>query len=212
MKKLLVTALAILTAFNVFASQYEFDESFTLVEGEYTFVTSFKEQTELDLIDLQTGMSYMQREGFDVFKANMNVDFKFWNTGHPFAFFSYDDSLDYKRVGAGYEQILRAIKNEAGYKLFDHKASIAALYDSKTGDTTISGRYKAKVSIPYSEYSSREMIGADALVQMSGFGEKYKVGAEYRMNEQLSIFGNYTNERVLSNRDEVIKQGIRIRI
>ena len=212
MKKLMLSLFVTLIAVSAYGARYEFDESFTMINDEYTFTTSFREHTELNMIDLDTGMSYMQKEGEDIFKAGMDVSFKFWRSGHPFAFFSFDDSLDYKRIGAGYEHILRAYKNKAGYKVFDHKISAAAVYDSLSDKTVASGRYKMKVSVPRSANSIREMVGINGLVQIDGFGEKYRLDAEYRMNEQLSIFADYTNERVKSNRDTVIKQGIRVRI
>lgn len=211
-KVLLLFLLLALSALNINASQYEFDESFSKVNGEYNFSTAFREETSLDLIDLKVGMSYMQLEGFDVFKANVKAGFKFWESGKPYVEMNYDDSLNYKRVGAGYEHTLRSMLNEAGYEIFTHNISLGLVYDSSQNGSTWLAGYRAKLSIPYDVYTDRELISLIGDAQLNGFGEKYLFSGEYRMNEQLSIQCQYITERTENNRDDTIMQGLRIRI
>ena len=213
---MLITGCFILAIFwiaskNVNAAQYEFDQSYTNINGEYTFSTSLREDTRLDLLDLNLGMSYMQREGYDVFKADAKAGFRFWASGTPYAFMEYDDSLDYKRVGAGYEHMFRSVTSTTGWEYFRHKGRVAAVYDSTDDAATWLAGYNARMSLPYADVS-RETISLVGDVQVTGFGEKYRVSAEYRANEQLSVFGQYETERIKNKRDESIRQGIRIRI
>ena len=207
MKKILVLLSILLVAVPALTAQYEFDQSLEYKNKNWSFYTSFKENTSLPIMDLGIMMSYSNDEYGDQYKSNVNADFKFFQYINPFAYFSFEEGdLNYKRAGAGVAVSLGKIND-----VFEHKAKLSATYNSSDSNVYAVGEYDARASIN-SVLSDTELLGIDANIKMAGYGQKYHLGAELNINKNLSLFGDYDYEVLHGLGDPVFKQGLRIRI